>query len=304
MTRKILVTGSSGLVGTAVTAALRVRGIETVPFDIRAAGEAHRDVRNPNQVRQVIPRIDGVVHLAAVSRVIWGEQDPEGCWETNVGGLQNVLDGITEAGHRPWMIFASSREVYGQPSRLPATEGSPKAPVNVYGRAKVRGEELIENARTAGLRACTVRLSNVFGSNTDHADRVVPAFARAAAMGETLRVDGADQTFDFTHVEDVTRGITTLAEMLADGETPPPPIHLVTGRPTTLGELAELAIRLGRSGSSIRYAPPRDFDVAQFFGAPDRARSLLGWRPSVSVEEGMTRLIHAFEFDQAEEVEP
>lgn len=294
MTQRILVTGSSGLVGTAVTSEFQARGVETMGLDLRASGAAWGDVRDEARVRDLVERADGIVHLAAVSRVIWGEREPDLCWATNVGGLRNVLGAATGSARRPWLIFASSREVYGQPEVLPATEEAPLRPVNVYGHSKVEGERLVDAAREVGLRACTIRLSNVFGSPADHADRVVPAFARGAAVGAELRVDGLDHTFDFTHIEDVTRGIVALCGLLADGGSPPPPIHFVSGRPTTLGQLAALAARLGQRGSSIRAASPRDFDVARFVGDPSRARAVLGWEPQVHLEEGLARLIDAF----------
>lgn len=294
MNQKILITGSSGLVGTALLRAFSARSTDVIPFDIRAPGEAHGDICDRDKVRNAVAGVSGVIHLASVSRVIWGERDPELCWATNFGGLQNVLTVAAESLASPWVIFASSREVYGQPDQLPVTEDYPLRPVNIYGRSKYEGERLISDAQRAGLRACTIRLSNVFGSTNDHVDRVVPAFARAGAMGHELRVDGAEHTFDFTHIDDVARGILALTDLLAAERGVPPPLHFVTGIPTTLGQLANLAVRIGQSGSTIRLAPPRDFDVARFFGSPARAKTLLGWEPRVPLEEGLTRLIHAF----------
>lgn len=294
MNQRILITGSSGLVGTALVRELSIHGADVVRFDVQAHGQAHGDVRDRDRLRNAFEDVGGVIHLAGVSRVIWGERDPERCWGTNVGGLQNVLALAAELPASPWVIFASSREVYGQPGELPVTEDYPLRPVNIYGRSKHEGERLIWDAQCAGLRACTIRLSNVFGSTDDHVDRVIPAFARAAALGHELRVDGADHTFDFTHIDDVARGIVSLTDLLAAEHSVPPPIHFVTGIPTTLGQLANLAVQVGQSGSTIRLAPPRDFDVARFFGSPLRAKTLLGWEPHVRLEEGLTRLIHAF----------
>lgn len=294
MNQRILITGSSGLVGTSLTSALRAERADVTCLDIRPHAETPGDVLDRKGVDEAVAGVDGIIHLAAVSRVVWGERDPELCWTTNVVGLHNVLNAAAQSAHRPWLIFASSREVYGQPEALPATEDSPLCPVNIYGRSKVEGERLVVEARGAGVRACTIRLSNVFGSVADHADRVVPAFARAAALGAELRVDGCDHTFDFSHLDDVTRGIVALVGLLAAGEKPPPPIHFVTGRPTTLGDLAHLAARLGASGSAIRSAAPRDFDVARFFGDPSRAKALLGWQPRIGLEDGLARLIRTF----------
>jgi len=70
-----------------------------------------------------------------------------------------------------------------------------------------------------------------------------------------------------------------------------PPVHLVTGRPTTLGELAALAVALAGGKASITEAPPRSFDVARFCGSPERARKLLGWTPRVGLRDGLERLL-------------
>lgn len=292
--RRILVTGSSGLVGCAIVRAFSQRGTIVSGFDLRDHSDSRGDVRDRERVASAVASVDGVIHLAAVSRVIWGERDPDGCWETNVGGTSNVLEAARRAPHAPWVIFASSREVYGEPERLPVTEECPFRPVNIYGRSKVEGERLVEGARETGMRACTIRLSNVFGSVSDHADRVVPAFVRAAISGDELRVDGAEHTFDFTHIDDVARGIVTLAELLASNEPAPPPIDLVTGQPTTLGQLAALAIRLAGTSTTMRESPARDFDVARFVGDAERARRVLGWQPQVSLPDGLARLIHEF----------
>lgn len=294
MNAPILITGSSGLIGTALAAMLRIRGFTVRCLDLRDATATGRgDVRDPEAVRRAVAGCAGVVHLAAVSRVIWGERDPVACRSTNIDGTRTVLDAAHAAPARPWIIFASSREVYGQPARLPAGEETPLAPINVYGRTKEAGERMIAEARSHGLRAAVVRLSNVYGSLADHPDRVVPAFARAAVAGAALRVEGSGHSFDFTHVDDTARGVAVLADLLERGESPPPPIQFLTGRPTTLAELAGLAVAQAGGRSEIVEAAPRSFDVAQFWGSPARARELLGWSPQVSLSDGLARLIAA-----------
>lgn len=297
MKHQVLITGASGLIGKAVAAALSNQGIDVLQIDLQAEGDCYGDIRDKAIIEQAIRGCDGVINLAAVSRVLWGEDDPDACWATNVDGLRNVIEAATASDRQPWIISASSREVYGQPDTLPVTEDCPVRPVNIYGRSKVEGERLINLARQDGLRACVIRLSNVFGTTTDHADRVVPAFARGAAQGEQLRVDGAGHTFDFTHVDDVARGIVSLAKLLQEGQPAPPPIHFVSGTPTTLSELANMAIDIAGTKSTLRLAPPRDFDVARFVGSPARAQKILGWEPSVPLREGLSRLINDFRND-------
>jgi nucleoside-diphosphate-sugar epimerase len=289
MIDQILITGSAGLVGSALVRTLEQRGSALVRFDLQGTGATCGDVRDRDQVIKASTGVSGIIHLAAVSRVIWGERDPESCWATNVGGVRNVLEAAARSSLRPWVIFASSREVYGQPEILPADEDTPLRPVNIYGQSKVEGERLVADARREGVRACTIRLSNVFGSIADHVDRVVPAFARGAVAGEVLRIEGDDHTFDFTYIDDVARGIASLAELLATGAAAPPPIQLVSGHPTTLAELAALAIALAGTRATVRHAPPRNFDVARFVGSGARARQLLAWQPRVEIGRASCR---------------
>ena len=293
MGSRILLTGSEGLIGRAPRASLEARGSAVVGLDLRGTMGEAGDVRDRQRVCTSVLGCCGIVHLAAVSRVLWGERDPEDCWTTNVNGLQNVLNAARHQAQPPWLLFASSREVYGQPDCLPATEDTLRRPVNVYGRSKVEGERTVEMAGAQGLRAATVRLSNVYGSARDHADRVVPAFARAAIAGTPIRMDGADCTFDFTHVDDTVRGMVALIDRLQAGEAPPP-VHLLTGTPTTLRDLAAMAMALAGGVAPVVEAPPRSFDVSRFHGDPSRARSVLGWEPRVSLRDGLERLIHDF----------
>lgn len=289
---RILVTGSAGLIGRAVCAALLRDRASVVCLDWRAPpGPLRADIRDAQRVQDAARDCTGIIHLAAVSRVVWGERDPAACWETNVEGTRNVLRAAKASPRRPFVLLASSREVYGQPDALPASEDAPCAPVNIYGRSKHAAELLVAAAQEEGLRAAVLRFSNVYGCPHDHADRVVPAFARAAAAGRPLRVDGADHLFDFTHLEDTTRGILSAAALLSAGQRLPP-IHLLTGIATSLGALASLAVALAGTGSPICAAPPRTFDVARFHGDPTRARTLLGWQPRVTLREGLTRLLN------------
>jgi len=273
---------------------MRARGDGTSGLDLVGSGTERGDVRNAEDVRAAVDSCEGIIHLAAVSRVIWGERDPERCWETNVGGLQNVVQAAQRSLWRPWFIFASSREVYGQPNILPTDEDAPLRPVNHYGRTKVEGEEIVRRAQDHGLVGGILRLSNVYGSTRDHVDRVIPAFARAAAVGDDLLVEGMENTFDFTHLDDTVQGILALVDLLRGGATRPSPMHLLTGQPTTLGQLSELAVRIGGNNSKIVSAPPRSYDVGRFWGDPSRAHDVLGWRPQISLAEGLDRLIGDF----------
>lgn len=292
---RILITGSEGLIGAALRNRLIEAGHEVVSFDIAARDSHSRlDITDYPAVRRAVAGCSGIVHLAAVSRVVWGERDPVRCNAVNIDGTQNVLRAAGELGKRaPWVLVAGSREVYGQALSQPVKESAEPRPLNVYARSKAAAELIVARGRASGLRACVIRFSSVYGSVADHPDRVAPAFARLAVSGGTLRIDGQSTTLDFTHVDDVTAALEIAADELSAGGGPLPTVHLASGRGVSLEELAEIAIAAAGSGT-VEIGPPRSYDVTSFTGDPTLADQILGWRAKISIEEGMACLVGSF----------
>lgn len=289
----MIVTGGNGVIGTALVPAIETAGLRPKVFDLvsRAGRTDVGDICKPEAVREAVENADGVIHLAAVARVAWGEEDPERCWMTNVEGTKNVLRACADARRRPWMLFISSREVYGNPSRLPVVEGDLISPVNTYGRSKAAGEWLVAEARAAGVRAGCIRLPSVYGSANDIPQRVIPAFVAGALQHRDLRLTGAGQICDFLHVSDAVDGIMRMVKRLNAGARDLSTIHLASGQGTSLVELARLVTRLASSRSAIIEEPARSFDVIGFVGNPARAADVLGWAPSIALKDGLARLI-------------
>ena len=291
--QRILITGHCGLIGTALSHALIAQGHHVRGLDVRATGADRGDLCDRPALKEAMEDCDGVIHLGAVSRVIDGELDPQACWAVNAEGTQQLVDVARKQFRNPWLIYASSREVYGEVEALPANEDTPRRPINIYGRSKVAGEDAV---LASGLRSSIVRFSNVYGSAADYVDRVVPAFCRQACTNQPLRVDGSGHTFDFTHVSDTVRGLLLLIGKLQAGHESVT-LHFLTGQPTRLDQLAKLAVELANSSSQIYEASPRNFDVGLFYGDGSRAKSVLGWRPEVSLREGLRQLIQDFRTD-------
>ncbi|ESZ14931.1 hypothetical protein X735_15150 [Mesorhizobium sp. L2C085B000] len=209
----ILVTGSHGLVGKAVIEGLLRTGNRVLCADLRS--NTPLDICDREKVEAAAGQVTGIIHLAAVSRVIEAERHPALCQSVNVDATRHILQSALKSKLKPWVIYASSREVYGpQPGKL-VHEDISLAPINIYGRAKFEAENLVASARGAGLRTAVVRFSSVYGALNDHADRVVPAFVGAAVRGGTLRIDGSSCAFDFTHIDDVAPGVIAVANQLA-----------------------------------------------------------------------------------------
>ncbi|MBP6951210.1 MAG: NAD(P)-dependent oxidoreductase [Alphaproteobacteria bacterium] len=294
---KILITGSEGLIGTAIFERLKKLNIDTIHFDKKfpLKHPYYGDILNKDKLEAAVADCDGIVHLAAVSRVIWGEKNPELCWKTNYEGTCSVVESALLSPKKPWILYASSREVYGKPPVLPAIEETPYNAINIYGESKIEAEKAILGAREKGLQTAIVRYSNVYGSLNDHHDRVIPAFCKAAATGSPIRVDGFSNTFDFTYIDDVVEGTLKIVSLLCEGKNPLPPFHLTTGQETSLREAAELANQIGKKQSEIIEAPSRQYDVPNFCGDSTKTRNILGWNPKVGIEEGIERLTKLFQ---------
>lgn len=283
----ILVTGSAGLLGRHLCARLTAANIPFRGFDTRS--DPREDIRIVSSLELALQGVIGVVHLASVSRVVWCERDPQGCFATNVAALRNLVQ-LCAAGSHPWIIFASSREVYGNAAALPVREDAPLHPINVYARSKRDGEGMVMAAREEGLLTNICRFSNVFGCTDDHPDRVVMAFAKVAALGGTMSIEGGSNMFDFTAVEDAVDGLFRLIEATMRNERLEP-IHFVSGQGTTLQQLADIAAFHARATINMIETPPRDFDVKAFRGDPSRAATVLGWKSHADLSERVARLI-------------
>ena len=289
--KRILVTGSEGLIGKGICSALRNFGFDILPFDIKSG----LDICDRTSLEEFVHECDGIIHLAAVSRVVWAQHDPDLCWKTNAIASQTLIDLAMQQSTKPWILVASSREVYGQPDVLPTPDDAPRSPINIYGESKVAMEDAALSARDKGMITAIVRFANVYGTTEDHHDRVLPAFCRAAIEGKPLRVDGGNNTFDFTHISDTVSGVIAMVEKLEEGVNDLPPIHLLPGIPTTLTQAAEIACKAANSSSIIVESPSRDYDVSEFYGDPSLAQTLLNWQAKISPTQGIHSLVKAFE---------
>ena len=280
----VLVTGSEGLIGKELSKKLEEKKINVVGYDIKNG----QDILDQESLEKIICDIDGVIHLAAISRVVAGYKDPYAAVVTNVIGTTNILDLIRRKNPSCWMIFGSSREVYGE-SQCIVKESDPQKPVNVYGASKSAGEYLsLCYGNNYNLRTFVVRFSNVFGGLNDHPDRVIPRFFNQALANEDITVYGGNQIFDFVHLSDAVEGLIKLIQKIINNDKLEyRTLHFITGKSLSLIELSNKIIKLTNSKSCVKYLPRRDFDVDTFVGDPSVTMNVLGWQPKISIDEGL-----------------
>ncbi|MHA2247127.1 MAG: NAD-dependent epimerase/dehydratase family protein [Candidatus Hodarchaeales archaeon] len=303
---KILITGGLGNIGLSLAKKLQSLGFETILYDNRdensftedilGGGDIIQgDVCNFNALRESMDGIDGIVHLAAVSRVIWGYENPKQCVDVNIGGTINVLEAARLSERKPWVIFGSSREVYGEPDELPVTEDSPKKIVNVYGVTKITGEYLLNKYHSNyNVNGLILRFSNIYGSPFDQLDRVIPKFIINASKGVDLILQGGEQVFDFTYITDAVNAIVNAIEKLMRTNPYYNVFHVTTGKPTTLKKLAQYILKQTSSNSKICYSKARSYDVQKFYADPSRIFNDLGFTCKIGITEGINLTIKAF----------
>ncbi len=303
---RVLITGGNGLIGSHLAEKLKDAGDSVTLLDLKFTSNTqslnceklHGDIRDYPTVRKAVDGKDAVFHFGAVSRVAWGQEDPFNCWLTNQMGTLNVLEACRKADSRPVLLEASSREVYGEPLYLPVGEDHPKNPKSVYGVTKLSAERAClsysdESNIARPVNCVILRFSNVYGSERDLQERVIPKFMNRALRGEDLALYGGDQILDFTFIDDTVSGIMKAysASLKGDGSILGEDFHFVTGRGVSVSELARMTIDIVGSGSKIIREAANSFEVRRFIGDPSKAEKMLGYRPIVNLEHGLRVLM-------------
>ena len=301
---RVLITGGNGFIGSHLAELLLDQGDDVTLFDTHFnSNTAHLsctkirgDVRHYSRIKQAVVGQDAVFHFAAVSRVAWGQLDPYTCWRTNQLGTLNVLEACRKAKTSPVLFYASSREVYGEPKYFPVDEAHPKMPLSIYGMTKLCAERACRSYADPSLsrpvKSVIFRFSNVYGSERDLPERVIPKFMRKALRGEDITLYGGEQVLDFTFIDDTIQGILRAyaASMDGGGHLLGQEFHFVTGRGVSVSDLAGMIIALTGSSAQIVLGPANNFDVRKFVGSPAKSHKLLGYKPKVTLEEGLKRL--------------
>src|SRR3954452_647609 len=321
---RVLVTGAAEFIGSHVVAALRARGHEPLPYDVRS--DPASDVRKPVSVRQALAGVDAVCHQAAMVGLGTGFADAAEYVSRNDLGTAVLLTAMADAGVRH-LVLAGSMVVYGEGRYTCARHGvvrpgprtvadldagrfeppcpvcgadlvpglveedAPADPRNVYATTKLAQEHLAAAwARGTGGRAVSLRYHNVYGPgmprDTPYAG-VASFFRSALARGEAPRVfeDGC-QRRDFVHVRDVAAAnVAALEASSRDGALTS--YNTGSGEPHTVGEMARALAEAHGGPEPVVTGEYRLGDVRHITADSARLRAELGWKAEVGFAEGM-----------------
>jgi UDP-glucose 4-epimerase len=308
---RVLVTGGAGFIGSHIVEACLAAGHEVAVVDDLSGGKKENlpagvplfqvDVADAAAVEKAFEsaRPEAVIHEAAQISVSRSVREPGLDARTNVLGLLNVLEAAVRQGVRAFVFASSGGVLYGDVFE-PAAEEHPAAPVSPYGIAKLSGEMYLGFfAREHGLRCAALRYGNVYGPRQDpHGEAGVVAIFLERLLAGTAPIINGDGRYirDYVYVEDVARANLLALEGEWDGFRA---YNVGTGRGTDVNELerglrsalAEVLREQGRKAElpAATYGPPRPGDLRSSLLDAGKITRELGWRPQVTLEEGLKR---------------
>jgi UDP-glucuronate decarboxylase len=297
---RVLLTGAAGFLGSHLAAKLLDEGHQVVGLDDFSTGSRRNllkvsthpsfqfveaDVRTPIQMD-----VDAIMNFACPASPIHYQSDPVRTIETNFIGTTNLLHLAKDTGAR--ILQASTSEIYGDPEISPQHEDywgnvNPIGIRSCYDEGKRAAETLcFDYMRQYGLDTRVIRIFNTYGPNMAVSDgRVVSNFIVQAIKGDPITIYGdGSQSRSFCYVDDLVEGIYRTLML----ESPiASPVNLGNPNEFSMLELAKVVLQLTSSSSSIEFKPLPQDDPKQRCPDISRAKFLLGWEPSITLEQGI-----------------
>ena len=300
--RRVLVTGAEGFIGSHLVDQLLAEGAEVRalvhynPFgrwgwlqdradDVEILSG---DIRDGERVAKVVDGMDVVFHLAALIGIPYSYEAPESYIQTNVMGTYNVLTACRRASVER-MIQTSTSEVYGSALRVPIDESHPLQPQSPYSASKISGDmTALSFHHSFGLPVAVVRPFNTYGPRQSTRAIIATVLAQLFSGSDEIRIGATSPTRDFNFVADTARGFLAVAGCdRALGHV----VNVGSGREISIGDLVELLVRIsGRDAKVVSDADrlrPAGSEVERLLCDNTRAREWAGWKPEVSLEEGL-----------------
>ena len=302
---KVLVTGGAGFIGSHVVDALVRRRHRVAVVDdlstghrqlVHRSAQFHRhDIREPTVSRvlsRIRPRV--VVHAAAQASVSRSLADPIGDASVNILGTINLLHASRSAGVRSFIYISTGGAAYGDTDVVPTPEDHALLPESFYGLSKVCAERYLDRfAAFTRIRALTLRLANVYGPRQDprgEAGVIAIFMSRLFSQAHCVVNGDGDQTRDFVYVGDVADAVVRAVECdEASGA-----VNVSTGIETTVNALYKAITDVLAVHRPAKHAPPRPGEQRRSALSPEKARAILGWTPSIPLDDGLRRTADYF----------
>lgn len=317
MRMRVLVTGGAGFIGSnfvRMFAKGDLQGISSVKVldNLTYAGVKsnldaavhlpqyefiHGDICDPLEVSQLLSRVDAVINFAAESHVDRSISSAADFIQTNIVGVQVLLDTIKASGKKIRFLQVSTDEVYGSIESGSWTEEWPLQPNSPYSASKASGELIVRSYnRTHGLDTVTTRCSNNYGTH-HFPEKLIPLFITNLIEGKKVPVYGTGENVrDWLHVDDHCRGIYQVLMNGRSGEV----YNIGGGRELTNIEITHLILdAMGADKSSIEYVEDRKGHDRRYSVDWAKINRELGYEPQVKFEDGLRETIQWYRDNEA-----
>jgi len=305
-TSRVLVTGGAGFIGSHIVDALLKRDYQVGVLDDFSTGGPtnlaqhapsritmhNGDIRDEAFVKRAVQGYDAIIHQAALVSVTRSIEDPMRTSSVNVDGTLNLLIAARDANITRF-VYSSSSSVYGETETLPKTESMSPQPISPYAVSKLAAENYCRVfARVYGLHTICLRYFNVYGPRQKYGpySGVIPIFVNRVMnnLPPIIYGDG-QQTRDFTYVEDsVSANLLSLERAPKPGDV----FNVAAGRQVSLNQLAASIEKLmGKPQLGSEKVPPKKGDIQHSYADITKARTILGYSPRFSLEEGLQKVI-------------
>jgi UDP-glucose 4-epimerase len=253
------------------------------------------DILDADLALKITEDVDIIVHLAANTGVAPSVENPRNDCLNNVMGIFNYLEAARHNKVKRF-IFASSGAPVGE-CVPPIHEEIAPHPVSPYGASKMAGEGYCSAYyRTFGVETVALRFGNVYGPLSKHKSSAVAKFIRRAMRGDVIEIYGdGKQTRDFIFIDDLIRAIRLSAEMAEIGGEV---FQIAAHKETTVSDLVDKLLKItsdhGLKTVEVRNTSPRKGDVLRNYSDTTKAKTILGWEPRISLDEGLRRTFEWF----------
>lgn len=304
---KILVTGGAGFIGSYIVDELLKSDVNVIALDNLYTGKMENvvkhqrnrnfqfikgDVRNLDLIKSTLKEVDAVFNEAAVVGIPRSKENPILANEVNVNGTLNLLEACLNTGVKRF-VQASSASVYGDTETLALAETLPAKPISPYAVSEYSAESYARVYwKIYGLETVCLRYFNVYGPRQTYSiySGVTTIFVHRLLEDKPPVVFGdGEQTRDFVYVKDaVAANMLALSKREATGEV----FNVGTGTETTINNVVEFLLEImGKSSCKPVYEAPRTGDIKHSCANINKTTEILGYKPSISIKEGLTKLV-------------
>jgi len=298
---RFVVTGGAGFIGSYIVKLLIEKKYDVAVIDNLHTGNKKNlqsvldkidfyetDIREYEKISKIIQKSDGIFHQAALTSVPESFEIPEEYYDVNVRGTENIFNIAKEQNLK--VVYASSSSVYGNVTKIPIHENSPRNPINPYGKTKLDDEILANTFSSNGTQIIGLRYFNVYGiGQTGSYAGVITKFLQNLSKNEPPRIFGdGSQIRDFIHVSDIANAnLSVMNSSITSGF-----FNVGTGKTISIKKLADIMITLYDLKLTPIYENSLPGDIEKSQADTQKLQKLIDWKYDIQIHDGLKKIIN------------